>query len=151
MVSKKKPIDHRGLSNVQLESITLLNSNFNREVDLSSTRGDVTIKIGSEISVEDPFAAISRCQVSINSADDADGDDPPLSVESAYRVVFSSDALDFGDEDIQAHIAALAMRIGYPYHRQIIGQLISQSGLPPMLLPLVPDDQWLVNMERAEA
>ncbi|WP_160664125.1 protein-export chaperone SecB [Pseudarthrobacter sp. ATCC 49987] len=144
-MAKAAEINSRTLSDVQLKSVTLVHVNFERDLDVVPGRRDVRIEIGSEMSTDDPSAAVSRCRVSLDANDDDSGESP-MSVESAYRVVFSSESADLESEDMQAHLAALAMRVCYPYHRQIIGQMISQSGLPPLLLPLVPDDQWVLNM-----
>lgn len=148
-MAKAGEINSRAISDIQLKSVTLVHVNFERNLDVVPGRRDVRIEIGSEMSADDPAAAVSRCRVSLD-ANDTDEGDSPMSVESAYRVVFSSEDADFDDKDMQAHLAALAMRVGYPYHRQIIGQMISQSGLPPLLLPLVPDDQWVLNMQVEE-
>ncbi len=143
-MSETKAKKDRQLSDIQLESIALVHANFQREIEVVPGRRNVRIEIGSEFSDEDPWAAISRCRVTLDTLSD---DEPePMTVESAYRVVFSSNINDFDTDLVQAHLAALAMRVGYPYHRQIIGQMISQSGLPPLMLPLVPDDQWVLNI-----
>jgi preprotein translocase subunit SecB len=148
-MSRTQAKDHRELSDIQLESITLVHANFERAHHVVPGGRNVRIEIGSEFSTEDPSAAVSRCKVSLETK--SEDEKPPMVVESAYRVVFSSETVDLEVDEIQAHLAALAMRVGYPYHRQIIGQMISQSGLPPLLLPLVPDDQWVVNMaEKSE-
>lgn len=129
--------DTTNLEGLSLDRVSLESAHFTSSKGPLKP-GPIEVEIVTSFDEEDPSSTTCVCTVEIPSADVEN----PMRIESSYRVQFSSDTLDFSDSSVQELLAPLTMRISYPYHRQMVGQFVSQTGLPPLALPLVPDDNW---------
>lgn len=68
-----------------------------------------------------------------------------VTLKCTFKINFtlSPKAGEFEDLDDELRIAA--MRVSYPYHRQMISDMTSRLGLRPTFLPAVPDDLWAIE------
>lgn len=82
-----------------------------------------------------PTARMTLCSVEFKDSND----DVLVAIESKFRAEFQlADPAEAATLD--DHISGLALRVTYPYHRQIISSLVAQSGLPGVVLPLVANE-----------
>ncbi|WP_018762430.1 hypothetical protein [Arthrobacter sp. 135MFCol5.1] len=71
---------------------------------------------------------------------DSDGDSA-VTLKCTYKINFAiSEDEQVAELDDELRIAA--MRVSYPYHRQLISDMTSRLGLRPTFLPAVPDELW---------
>lgn len=133
------------LEGLSLDRVSLESANF------KSSKGPLQpgpIEVQIITSFDDDEASLATCVCSVKIPS---SDENSMSIESAYSVQFSSESIDFTDSSVQDLLAPMVMRISYPYHRQMVGQFVSQTGLPPLALPLVPDDNWRHSMTTQSA
>lgn len=123
---------------LNLDSIVLASikseRNFDPQPDGTDT-GNATIAMYVEPAEGFLTARITVCSVEFK---DSRGG-VVLSIESKFRADFRlDDQSDVGG--VQDHISGLALRVTYPYHRQIISNVAAQGGLPGVVLPLVANE-----------
>lgn len=71
-------------------------------------------------------------------------DNAAVTLKCTYKINFAiSD--DATAEELDDELRIAAMRVSYPYHRQLISDMTSRLGLRPTFLPAVPDELWAVE------
>lgn len=106
------------------------------------------INIGFSVTEVDevPFLRLTAIKVEFLDKDD----DLVASVESTFKVQFGPTEEGSIDEELERELNIIATRISYPYHRQLVSDVVTRMGLRPTFLPAVPDDLWQSNQEAAE-
>lgn len=86
------------------------------------------------------FTRDISCRVKLNNGEG----ETIFTAVSEYRVGHDVEIEgDFPSEAISDTLAELALRVSYPYHRSAISNAVLMAGLPPFLLPLAADSEWL--------
>jgi preprotein translocase subunit SecB len=106
------------------------------------------INIGFTVTEVDEIEFLRLTQVKVEFLDK--DDDKVASVESSFKVQFAPTREGSIDEDLERELNIIATRISYPYHRQLVSDVVTRMGLRPTFLPAVPDDLWQANQEAAE-
>lgn len=110
-------------------------------------RGTSEIQFAVDSKRESPLTVVTK--VALTLADSESGA-PLFKGTSEYLVKFESEQELTGDEETSKRIAALALRVSFPFHRSTIASNVAQVGLPVYFLPLVSDEQWAGIVDEAE-
>lgn len=71
---------------------------------------------------------------------------------SQYRVGHAVDIEgDVPEESVAETLSELALRVSYPYHRTAISNAVLMAGLPPFLLPLAADSDWITIVKESKS
>lgn len=98
------------------------------------------VNVNFTVAEPDDLALLRLTSVKVELLDN--DDDVVATLESTFKVQFAS-PLEGPIEEALAHeLNMVATRISYPYHRQLISDLVTRMGLRPTFLPAVPDDLW---------
>lgn len=133
---------------IEVQSIVLEGVKFERGFDFKpGNDGQASLGMHLEPPADGQDFRSTRCKVELKDVDDKS----IALVETKFRTEFDIQ----GNKDavgIHSYLSSLAMRITYPYHRQLIAALTTQSGLPGVTIPLISDEQLeAITKESAEA
>jgi preprotein translocase subunit SecB len=122
---------------IEVQTIVLENINFARGFAVEN-REDIQASLGMHLEQpkEGQVFRSTRCNVELKDADE----NQIVLVQTIFRTEFDIQG-NASAPGIDAYLSSLAMRVTYPYHRQLISTLTAQSGLPGMTIPLISEDQ----------
>lgn len=119
-----------------------------KRIDCTREYGTPTTTLGGEATVQfrldevegEEFARDISCQVQLSNSE---GERLFVAV-SEYRVGHAVEITgNFPTEAVADTLSELALRVSYPYHRAAISTAVLMAGLPPFLLPLAADSEWI--------
>jgi preprotein translocase subunit SecB len=131
-----------GHFSVEVNRIEQKRLNCSREYGTSATppTGEAVVQFKLEEVDGEEFSRDVSCRVELNNGDG----DTLFTAVSEYRVGHDVEVEgDFPRDAISDTLAELALRVSYPYHRSSISNAVLLAGLPPFLLPLAADTEWL--------
>ncbi|QHK19714.1 hypothetical protein GU243_08225 [Pseudarthrobacter psychrotolerans] len=122
---------------IEVQAIVLEGIKFERGFAFETgDDGQASLGMNLEQPTETQNFRSTRCTVELKDANE----NVIVSIETKFRSEF--DIRGDGDaKGIDSYLSSLAMRVTYPYHRQLIATLTAQSGLPGMTIPLISDAQ----------
>lgn len=107
-----------------------------------------TINMSFTVTEVDDVPLLRLTELKIEFADKSDN--KVASVNTSFKVEFiATDGFD-DDDYSNRDLNMVATRISYPYHRQLVSDLVTRMGLRPTFLPAVPDDLWQASDDSAE-
>lgn len=124
---------------IEVQTIVLESINFDRGFAFEVGQGrEAQASLGMHL---EPFeqgqlVRSTRCNVELKDA----RENIIVQIQTIFRTEFDVQGHSSA-AGIDPYLSSLAMRVTYPYHRQLIASLTTQSGLPAMTLPLISDDQ----------
>lgn len=134
-------------ANLNVDSISLVSAESRRVSFDEFKSGGAEVSFAVDVDDKDPLK--SKTKVNVRLFDGESEDDLYLG-SSEYRLLLSSDDELPESPETFRQVAALALRLTFPYHRAKISEAISDVGLPPYFLPLVSDEKWLGIVDEAE-
>ncbi|MHA7220006.1 hypothetical protein ACX80L_14095 [Arthrobacter sp. MDT1-48-3] len=97
------------------------------------------INLSYSVSEAEQLPAMRVTSISVQLANNEE--EVVATIDCSFKVDFViGDAEKPDDFDEQLNL--VATRISYPYHRQLISDIVSRMGLRPTFLPAVPDVLW---------
>lgn len=137
-----------GRFSVEVNRIEQKRIECSREYGTSTTphAGEAVVQFKlDEVSGEE-FTRDISCLVELSNAKG----ERIFSAVSEYRVGHAVDIEgEFPTEAMADTVSELSLRISYPYHRAAISNAVLMAGLPPFLLPLAADSEWIRIVKEA--
>lgn len=136
-------------SSIEVRTIILESIKFDRGFSFDVGEGrdaQASLGVHLETPMEGAMHRSTRCNIELRDP----SDDAIVQIQTIFRTEFDVQG-NAEAEGIDAYLSSLAMRVSYPYHRQLIASLTTQSGLSGMTIPLISDDQLGAIAKEAKA
>lgn len=133
-------VDYR-LKSIALDDLHLTTTSFvfphPKKIQLAFTVGEA----------EDyPLMRLTTVRVELGTSEE----EVLATIESCFKVTFVSELEGAELDALEDEFSQVATRISYPYHRQLISDLVTRMGLRPTFLPVVHDGMWDRGADKAE-
>lgn len=128
-----------GQLTVEATDIYQLSLTATRHPDVAFDEGRAAMRVKVEAAQDNPGVRDAFCKVTLTNTEGHE----LFEVESVMRVIFSTDVVgEFNVEALEDTISEVALRVAYPYHRSAVAHSVAVAGLPGLVIPLAPDDNW---------
>ncbi|MDD1477072.1 hypothetical protein [Arthrobacter sp. H16F315] len=124
---------------IEVQAVVLESINFDRGFAFEVGQGQearASLGMHLEAPEEGQMYRSTKCNVDLKDA----AENIIVQIQTIFRTEFDVQG-PTTPAVIDPYLSSLAMRVTYPYHRQLIASLTTQSGLPGVTIPLISDDQ----------